>query len=268
MTKSELTPVQSFNGRWCKRDDLAEFVGHEWPSGLKVRQYKQMALAQPGVPMIVGCSADSAMSVYVSAAAHQMGVPGIVYTAKRATRTAAVEYALNLGCEVIEVAPGYLSQIKAAAKQRAAELGRVVKWEPLLAIHDVAAQCANIPPKVNRVVVPVGTGLVAVGILLGLARRGLTIPVLGVAVSGMCDAGSVVEKASKLTSRPLPKYTQVSHPSKYHVPVAECLPCGFPLDPFYAAKAKGHVGEGELLWVSGLRAVPAFPKEVRKKLKL
>lgn len=62
-----LTRVDRFGDWYAKREDLAGYTGDGAPSGAKVRQYVGMiANSDPSATLMVGCSADSAMQVYVS----------------------------------------------------------------------------------------------------------------------------------------------------------------------------------------------------------
>ena len=166
MNFDDLTPVVTY-GDWCaKREDCYAPLGVDAPNGSKVRQYCRMSSLSPGSPMLAGCSADSAMQVYIAAAARHHGVPGIVYVPSRKNITEATKYALDMGCEVNGVRPGYLSVCRARARTRAKELGKIVRWMPDLAVEDTVRQCRNIPSWVRRVVVPTGSGLTAAAVII------------------------------------------------------------------------------------------------------
>lgn len=256
----KLTPVTSFrttNGKgrwWCKREDLAAFTTPDYPSGSKVRQYAAMAVKR--LPMLVGCSAESAMQIYIAAAARQAGVPGIIYTAQRAKRTEATKYAIDMGAQVIEVPHGYLSVVRAEARKRGEKLGKFIHWDKDLAITDAALQCANIPKGVKRIIVPTGSGLTAAGILVG-APVGVTVVI--VAVSQMASRNEITALAKALRKGKLPQITFIKPTSAYGKAVIAALPDGTPLDPFYGAKALRYVKPGDLLWPPGLRPVSAMP---------
>ncbi len=266
LMRPALTPVHQFGNWWAKRDDLAAATGPEFPSGSKVRQYKEMAEAYRGAPMLVGCSADSAMSIYVAAAAHQAGVPGIIYTAGRAKRTAAIEYAMRLGAQIVEVRPGYLSNVRAKARAKGKELTGTVRWNAQWAIEDAAEQTANLPQEVKRIVIPSGSGLTAVGVLLGLTRISRNTPVLAVAVSGMFNAIEITQRAVELARRTTPLLEYVRAEGDYGRWEAARLPDGTPLDPYYAAKAVPYLLAGDCLWLPGLRPLAAMPVECCRAL--
>lgn len=263
-----LTRVSKFDGWTAKREDEAFLFDPEYPSGSKVRQYITMSKASPGAPMLVGCSADSAMQIYVAASAKQAGVPGIVYTAKRKERTAATEYALRLGAEVVEVPCGYLSVLRARARDRAKELGSCVRWDVRAALNDTMLQCKNLPKSAKRILVPTGSGLTASGVLAGVARyfKNPQPEVLLIAVSEMADEESIRANAEKLTNHKIGQFSFVRAPGKYGDWKAAKLPDGTALDPYYAAKAFPYIGPGDCLWVSGVRPLSAMPEACRKAL--
>ncbi len=273
-----ITPVNKMNGYYVKREDIAYWSDLDYPSGSKVRQYMTMAHDSSShmqgedvfwPPCIVGCSANSAMAIYVAAAAKQLRTKGIVYTAARKVRTDGIKYADEMGAEIVEVKPGYLSLIRARARARCLELGQVVKWSPQAAIEDTMCQCQNIPEGVKRIVIPTGSGLTAVGVLAGLYKLGLKqLKVVIVATSSMADHKSIRKRA--FTAYPcLSDETTIFIPptSKYDSYEVASLPDGTPLDPFYAAKAWKYMEPGDMLWPPGLRPVRAMPADCRKAFK-
>jgi 1-aminocyclopropane-1-carboxylate deaminase/D-cysteine desulfhydrase-like pyridoxal-dependent ACC family enzyme len=250
------------------------WVGLDHPSGSKVRQYTAMAKATPGAPMIVGCASYSCMQIYVASAAKQAGVPAIIYVPKRATPTDATEYALSMGADVNYVdAPAWTTVLRKRARDHAIALGKVVRWQPMLALKDTMAQCANIPDWVRRVIVPTGSGLTAAGVLAGLGLRHRSPLVVAVTVSGLAKPETIMNLARKLVNKPtgglfnhhLPNLCIKRAPGKYgNYAVRSLLPDGTPLDPFYAGKAIQYVAKGDCLWLPGLRPVCAMPVAARE----
>jgi 1-aminocyclopropane-1-carboxylate deaminase/D-cysteine desulfhydrase-like pyridoxal-dependent ACC family enzyme len=280
---TELTPVHQFPIKggtfWAKRDDLACYTGPEWPSGSKVRQYAAMIAANPGKPMIVGCSAHSAMQIYVAAAAKLNKTKGIVYTAARAQRTDATAYAKRLGVELHEERPAYLNVVQSRAKARAGTLRKgYVKWDEKGAVVDAANQVnAAQLVAVQRIVIPTGSGLTAAGVLAGIYLSAMTsIKVLCVAVSPMADKKHIESQARQCidammgdgrgSKHRLPSLSVIRAKSKYDQWEAAILPDGTPLDPYYAAKAMPYVKAGDLFWLPGLRPVTAMPEKCRKAI--
>jgi hypothetical protein len=260
-TAAPLTRVDEFDGFWAKREDFACWERIDWPSGAKVRQYIKMIESQPdGLPLLVGCSAFGAMQIYLAAAAEKFGRNGIIYTPGRKEPTDATRYAISKGLEVVSVRPGWPSVYKTRARERGKALGQFVRWDFPGAVLDALHQTQNIPSGVRRVVVVAGSGLVAAGVLAGLAGR--DVEVVGVAVCTMAHSDRILKNAERFAgdrSASLPKFTLVQSAYKYEQFTIASLPDGTPLDPFYMAKLLPFLEEGDCLWLTGLRPVCAMP---------
>lgn len=254
---TSLTPVHAHGGWWAKREDLAGYTGPDAPSGAKVRQYAAMIAASPDdAALMVGCSADSAMQMYVAHAAATHRRTGIVVVPKRAARSAATDYAASMGAEVVEVSPGYPAVYRKRMRELAGTLGvPVVRWDRRYAAHDTAAQIANLPEGARRVVVPTGSGLTAAGVIGGLHAAGRhDVAVVAVCVSPLAVGDVIAETVAGMFGHGVTTPLDVVPPaSAYGKPIVGTLPDGTVLDPFYSAKALTHVGEGDVFWVSGRR---------------
>lgn len=269
-TAVQLTPVQRFGAArgdawFCKREDAAGFVSQDMPSGAKVRAYAAMVAAAPGQPLVVGCSADGLMQVYVAAAAQQYGRRAHVCVPRRKVPSVETLWAIAHGAEVQEVAPGYPSQYRGGARAWAQAQGGAVRWHPLAALQDTAAQVANLPAAAKRVVVPCGTGAIAAGVLAGLAMHSRSLPVLAVAVSAKAAEDEILAMATRACPcMALPPFRLVRAPGEYGRKVQAALPDGTELDPAYAAKALPYVEAGDVLWNTGRRGDLRYvPPEVQ-----
>jgi len=272
----ELTPISEFDG-WCaKREDQADWVGLDYPSGSKWRQYLKMAKEAPGTPMIVGCSSYSCMQVYVAGAAKLAGVDAYIFVPARLQRTEATEYAVSMGADVEFIKPpAWTTVLRKRARDFAKDLGRTVRWNPTLAIKDTMEQCANVPDDVKRVVVPTGSGLTVTGVLAGLALRRKRPLVFAVSVSSMAKADVIMAHAQALVNgatgglfnHHLPNLILRQAQSKYSTAESAWLPDGTPLDPYYAAKARPFLKPGDCLWIPGLRPISAMPEVLRNRFK-
>lgn len=265
-----VTPVHKFGGIYVKREDLAAYVGYQYPSGSKVRQYNKMVqAADKDAELVVGCASSSAMQIYVAAAAAQNSRRAVVFVPARKERTSATEYAIALGAEIHEVRPGYMNVVRA----RAREYGKgkkVVRWDVMGAVEDAAAQVTNIPD-VKRIVVASGSGLTAVGIAVGLARQERQIPLEIIATSNLVTVGSILGLYFKAMNTPWMttpvEFAVRRADSRYEAPHLQRLPDGTPLDPFYGAKAWEFCKEGDLLWTPGLRPVVSMPRKCQEEFR-
>lgn len=256
LSTDAITPVQAFDGWWAKREDVAGFTTIDQPSGAKVRAFGRMIDASPaGVPLVIGCSADSLMQCYLAAAAKASGRQATVFVPARKLKSSETVWAEQNGAQVVGVAHGYPSVYRNKAREWAAENGGAVRWIPAVSTEDTAAQVANLPNGVVRIVVPCGSGAIGAGVIAGLAKAGRTdVRVLLVAVSGRADMDEIITLARKCEpSLPLPVVELVKAPGEYADKVVASLPDGTVLDPAYAAKAFAYVEAGDLLWISGRR---------------
>lgn len=282
-----ITPIEKMGDIWVKREDLAHWDSLDYPSGSKVRQYLDMASRSVRdnqyPPCLVGCSANSCQQIYVAAAAKQLNTKGIIYTAKRKMQTEATKYCADLGAEIVEVRPAYLSYVRKQAHQRAIDEKHVIKWDQSAAIKDTMAQCENVAEiagntGIKRIIVPTGSGLTAAGVILGLTWCGLgghpeCPKVLVVTTSPMATLDGI-RKLRDHTAKSFPMagswFTDVDlirSEIPYDIPVVAKLPDGTPLDPFYAAKAFKYLEPGDLLWSPGLRPVKAMPEICQQEFK-
>ena len=265
-----LTPVQQEPlGFWTKREDLACFVDEATPSGAKVRQYAAMiAAAPPEAVLAVGCSAASAMQIYVAAMGQRLHRPSYIAVPKRTQMHPCTRWAQEHGAEVLETVPGYPSVFRARIRERMHTLGLTpVPWDVKAAALDTAEQVANVPQAARRIVVPNGSGLTAAGIIGGLylcCRLGRT----EVHLVSTHDSVGTPQQVLTLVSRHFghmaalyAKLTWRPQTMAYHRQMHGALADGTLLDPYYAAKAVGYCGEDDVLWITGRRPLASYRAE-------
>jgi hypothetical protein len=255
------TPVEKYQGMFFKRDDLAMAgipPGH--PNGSKVRQYVHM-IRRTGaeVPLVVGTAAAAAQQVYLASAGELFGRRAVVFVAARAKLTASTRYAIAHGADVRQVRPGHLNVVRARAKEFAIENGNgAVRWDAAWAVRDAAEQAVNIPKEATRVVVPVGSGLILLGVLRGLQAAGWEGEVLGVVVSKMSDEKKLKARWAKFCEGECPPFELYRHPTAYDEPCFDTMPNGVALDQAYAAKCMAGLRPGDCLWIPGIRPPEAL----------
>lgn len=247
----ELTPVVGTEGAWVKRDDLFGLPGG-W--GGKVRSCLAYVTAHTDVAgLTTAGSRHSPQAAIVAGVAARLGVPCRVHCPTGAM-TAELDAAAALGAEVVQHRPGYNTVIIARSREDAAARGWVdvpFGMETAAAVEQTAAQAANVPAGVQRIVVPVGSGMSAAGIVTGLRAAGRATPVLGIVVGADPEAR---------LDRYCPGWRDQLALVPAGVPYEAAIDAtwqGVPLDPHYEAKCVAHLQPGDLLWVVGRRGTHA-----------
>lgn len=241
------TPIEERGDAWVKRDDFFEYAGVR---GGKVRTCATLAsTAHAGL-----VTAGSRSSPQVNIVAHVGRFLGIPVRAHCPSGPLLPEVlgAQMAGAEIVQHSPGYNSVIVARAHDDAVDRDWTeipFGMECQEAVDATASQVVDIPDGVERIVVPVGSGMSMAGILTGLQVAGLKIPVLGVTVGA---------DPMKRLNRWAPVWwaesaTLVSSGSDYSSPATVTSWRGLTLDAHYEAKTIPFLRTGDLLWVVGIR---------------
>lgn len=245
-----LTPIQQVGDLWVKRDDLFEVGGVR---GGKVRSCWR--LAQGATGLITAGSRASPQVNIVSHIARELGIPCRVHT-PTGDLSPEVQAARDMGAEVIQHKAGYNSVIVARARDDARKTGwREIPFgmECREAVAETAAQVRDIPEGVQRIVMPVGSGMSLSGVLHGLLRSGIDLPVLGVVVGA--DPEKRLDKWAPSCWREMVRL--VRSPHDYHEAMKENRIGGITVDPIYEAKVLPFLEPGDLFWIVGIRQTAA-----------
>lgn len=257
-----LTPIHDSGKGWLvKREDLAYYTGPDMPSGAKIRQYTAMINQSPDDAVLaIGCRSVSATQVYLGAMHVLTGRPAYVCVAETKQESPSTMWAREHGVEFRKANPGYPNVYRKRMREWLAEMNvPAVRWDRKLATEDTAAQVANLPDGVKRIVVPSGSGLQAAGVYGGLIQQNRTdvkVVVGAVATQAMTDCveGWVNEFFGE---QPSYNIEHVQVPGSVNKPAFYDLPDGVPLDPYYSAKMIPILQQGDLLWAVGRRPMAA-----------
>jgi hypothetical protein len=187
---SELTPVELRAGRWYKREDHYTATGGV--NGAKLRACRHLIAAgrAGGATRVVSAaSVLSPQNAMAAVVASELGMACTVILGASnpvsAPRHPAVAIAVAAGAHIEHVPVGYNPYLQRAAATHAAahadsywlRYGITTPAEAttaeLRAFHAVGAdQVANLPPQIQTLVVPFGSGNTAAGVLYGLATAG------------------------------------------------------------------------------------------------
>lgn len=248
----ECTPIERHGNLWVKRDDLFRIAG---VAGGKVRSCWN--LAQGATGLITAGSRSSSQVNIVAHIARRLNIPCRVHIPS-GSLSPEVLAAKGAGAEIVQHKAGYNTVIVARAREDAEKSGwREIPFvmECREAVDQTAAQVCNLPSGVQRIVIPVGSGMSLAGLLTGLERENLSIPVLGIQV-GADPTKRLAEFAPKGWEN---RVTLVKSPQDYHEPAPESRLGRLMLDPHYEAKCLPYLQEGDLFWCVGISQTAAVP---------
>lgn len=247
----EYTPVHYGSNVYYKRDDMYAYAGIR---GGKVRSCRAIAAAGvAGAALVTASARKSPQMQIVARIAARLGVPCRCHTASGATTPEMADAAAH-GAVVVQWRPGYNSVICARAVADVSDYGGTYVpfgMECMTAIRQTAGQVANLPfGEFKRIVVVMGSGMTACGILSGLLQCGRgNIPVLGVRI-GADPRRRLANWAPPFS---LGMLDVVSSPHPYTKAVAVSIG-GVLLNPHYEAKCVEFLKPGDLFWIVGIRA--------------
>ena len=243
------TPIEFLphSGVFAKREDVFEIAGVR---GGKVRTCWSLSQGAVGL-----CTAGSRSSPQVNIVAHiarHLNIPCRVHTPEGELSPELVS-AQKSGAVIIQHKAGYNNVIIARAREDAKRQGwtyipfGMECWE---AVRQTRCQVRDIPRQVQRIVIPVGSGMSLAGLLTGLrVDLGSHIPVLGVKVGA--DPTVRLQKYAPVGYRWL--VTLVDSGLNYHAPAQHTMLEGIRLDSHYEAKCIPFLQPYDLLWIVGIR---------------
>lgn len=249
-----LTPVEYIEkeGIWLKRDDKFEVCGVR---GGKSRSAYQVivGLIENGYKTIVTAgSRQSPQCEIVSFICESLGVDCVLFMPYGGDTSVISNIRGNRHTRIEQVRPGYNNVIVARAREYAENRGCgyvPFGMECEENVYVTSKQVVNIPNEVERLVVPVGSGMSLSSIITGLTEQGRTdLPILGVRVGK--DPSKILEKYA--FGLDLFNFSLVQSRYAYHTPV-DAWVGDVNLDPIYEAKCVPFLERGDLLWVVGHR---------------
>jgi len=254
------TPVKKYGNHWFKRDDFFTAFGVH---GGKVRTcltyiFDNMSAGDID-GLVTGGSRSSPQVQIVGHIATGLNLPARLHLPQGKLPDYIQEAAS--GHKVLQWFPGFNHVLSARVREDVAQLNKREQWleipfgmEVSQAISGTAKQVGNLPfsnQDLQRIIVPVGSGMTLAGILTGLNELNINIPVVGIVVgqdpTKRLDVWAPSDWRDRVT---LIRSTQNYHQSapKEHLSID-----GVCLDPIYEAKTVPFLQNGDLLWIVGHR---------------
>ena len=242
-----ITPILEVGDIWMKRDD---YFAIGTARGGKVRSC--LAVSEGAEGLVTTGSRASPQVNIVAQVAKKLGVPARAHLPQGELSSCVKETQGDI--ELVQHKAGYNKVIVKRARDDAAKAGwREVPFgmEMQIAVDCTRAQVRGIPEEVQRIIMPVGSGMSLAGVLWGLLDEGLTIPVVGVSVGA--DPTERLDKYAPKGWRDMVQL--VKSDIDYHDYAPETIFRGVQLDPIYESKVIPFVKSGDLFWVVGIRSV-------------
>lgn len=271
-----LTPIEQVGDVYLKRDDTFCIAGIR---GGKVRACWELATRTtanadglfgprkllPADGLITASARRSPQAQIVARLAHRLGIPARCHM-PTGEMTEEMHDVVAHGGTLVRHKPGYNSVIVARAKEDIRHKSRRFwRYIPFGMEHAQALVCTekqvrSIPvtmafglmKKPKRIVVCVGSGMTAAGILWGLKKIKLDIPVVGVRVGA--DPKKRLNKFAPCKWWNMMEIVDATKKHKYHDAV-EAKVGDVLLDPHYEAKCLEFVEPGDLFWLVGIRTI-------------
>lgn len=239
----KLTPIEKFKSVSFKRDD--QFQPLSSINGGKLRQTLLLLIKNIDVikrkynnTVITGCASKSPQSVVVAEACKALGIKlYIVFGVRNTENHFYLKYARDkLGAKIVLANAGYPNVIESRAKIIShnkkyffIEFG-VNRYDHADAIIGANMwQTQNLPKYIDELILPLGSGLTAAGVLLGLKKYDISVErIYGIRVGA--DPKPVIRNF-----RPDMEIIHETSPYPYNKRIKVDKP--FQMDPTYEAKA-------------------------------
>ena len=256
----DLTPVQKYNGIYFKRDDLYMPYDDLPISGSKVRQHQGIIDSNYWYikdncdnKVYSALFLSSCQSAVIARVCREYGVNVTIFhggTTKESImkNKIALNAIVNKANIDIHLKSGYASVLKGEIKRRKdagekffnVNLEEYADEDPCV-LWDIGLQCENLP-ELDVLYVPIGSGVMCAGVLMGLYRFGISVKrVVGINISGHENnkiLNTFYKRCHINSSSNVPftfEQTVVNIP--YHKRVKVNVQNEFSLDSIYEAKA-------------------------------
>jgi 1-aminocyclopropane-1-carboxylate deaminase/D-cysteine desulfhydrase-like pyridoxal-dependent ACC family enzyme len=268
-----LTPVERYTPCWFKRDDLFMPFDDIPLSGGKVRQAlkllgnnRQHIIEQEGGVVLTATGVHSPQGLIIARAAQEHGLRCVVFVGATDGNTVRRHHMLR---SVIATGATLNTSARVAYEGALATAmhnwrtahhgGYIVKFginleqDRAAVLDSTSNQARNIPAEIETVVISVGSGITAAGILLGLAEHAAQVRrVVLIQIAGY-DRRDTINRIAGAC-----RYEWHSSKRWTYSTLVRCTVApGFVLDPIYEAKAfllqraLGITGDNVCHWVIG-----------------
>jgi 1-aminocyclopropane-1-carboxylate deaminase/D-cysteine desulfhydrase-like pyridoxal-dependent ACC family enzyme len=261
---AELTPVELHDGRWYKRDDLFVPFDDVPISGGKVRQAmlllgskRDEIVERYGGVVLTATGVHSPQGLIIARVAAHFDLGCVVFVGATTVGGALMRHSMLRWATMCDATidasarAAYEPALQAAAQRWRSEhdgAGYVVRFginlddAPEAIVESTAAQVANLPADVETIVVPVGAGITAGGVIVGAHWHRPQARVVCVQISGYERRDTIDPILERwLDGEPASHYDWHVIDDVPYAKHVERSVDGVALDPIYEAKAHDYM---------------------------
>lgn len=251
INNNELTPIEKHNDFYIKRDDLYSFSN---VSGGKARSAKHLIEIAKSKHMGVVTAGvrQSPQIEIVSTIANALNVPCRVHTI-RGSLTSETAIAVQNGAKLIVHEDTWHNNV-IIARSKIDAINNNYYYIPFgmeckEAVQQTLLQVKNVPDNINRIVIPIGSGMSCAGVLWGIKLFNKHCKVLGIQVG--TDPIKRLNTYAPLDWRN--NLTIIKSSLSYHQEVNNNYIESLIVDPIYEAKCLPYLNKNDLFWIIGIR---------------
>lgn len=253
MNIEDLTPVEYIDSMnvYVKRDDLFTVFGMHGGKSRAAYQIINQLKNKGYNDIVTAGSRHSPQCEIVSYICENLNLNCHVFMPFGEETSVIKNISKNSRTKIIRVKPAYNNVLSSKSLKYANEnnFGYVPFGMECKENIDITCnQVLNIPNEVQRIVVPIGSGMTFCSIINGLLKHNINKPILGVQVGK--DPKLVIKKYAPLSK--FVDYTIIKSSVDYSISVNHSVGT-ISLDPIYEAKCFDYLKANDLLWIVGRR---------------
>lgn len=256
-----VTDIEFHDDLWVKREDLYSVYGAVGAKARAAYYLMQDALNKGYKSVVTAGSRKSPQISIISKIGTGLGINVFAFCPTGELGDELISAKKN-GATIIQCKYGYNNVIIKRSKDYSEMNNYYYIPFGMLAIETInltSQQVLNIPHNINKIVIPVGSGVNFCGLLLGLKQQNITKKLLGVMVGANPIKtlntylhGEWVMSNNVITSTHYPNATIIKSKYDYHKPIYRMLK-GIELDPIYESKCVDFLDKNDLFWIVGKR---------------
>lgn len=260
--ETDLTPIEKHGGIYIKREDYFK-IGDMCGSKVRACYLLSKEAIKEGFNTITTLGAKSSPQINIAATVgNELGLHVVGHTTKADLQKDMI-CAIQKGAEIKQHDYGYTSVLKKRARDYSIENNAYLipfGMDDIISVEATIKQVKSIIPykdNIKRIVIPMGSGINLCGVILGLKKYGINIPVVAIEIGHKPD--KILEKyLGKDYSKMFTRYTAKQN---YNSSAEFTNVNGVEVDSTYEGKCIPFLENGDLFWIIGKKGNHVFGKQ-------